>query len=61
MSALAHASLGAPGFEAEKKAAADRAKREIIEARRLQRETGCSWTAALRVARDRIRRSEAAK
>lgn len=48
MSRLAHATYGAPGFEAEKRAAAIQAQHEIKEAKRIQQQTGCTWSDALR-------------
>ena len=50
MSWLAHAALGAPGFVAEKRAALKEAQAVIDEARQIQRELGCAWTEALRLA-----------
>jgi hypothetical protein len=50
MSRLAHATYSAPGFAAEKAAQAAQAQHEIREAKRIQRETGCSWSEALRLA-----------
>lgn len=52
MSALAHTTYAAPGFEAEKRALAAQAQHEIREARRVQAQTGCTWTEALRIARN---------
>ena len=53
MSALAHAVYGASGFEAEKRALDAQTQHEITEATRLQTETGCTWSEALRLAADR--------
>jgi hypothetical protein len=50
MSRLAHATYAAPGFAAEKRAQAAQAQHEIREAKRIQAQTGCSWTEALRLA-----------
>lgn len=50
MSKLAHSTFAAPGFEAEKRAQASQAQHEILEAKRIQKETGCTWTEALRIA-----------
>lgn len=51
MSRLAHAALGAIGLDAEKRELADTAQREVAQAKRIQQQTGCSWTEALRIAR----------
>lgn len=53
MSRLAHTVYGAPGFKAEKRALAATAQHEVLEAKRIQQQTGCSWTEALRHARQR--------
>lgn len=53
MSRLAHAALGAPGFVAEKRAAHEESQAIIVEAKRIQREQGCTWTDALRIAERR--------
>lgn len=53
MSRLAHAALGAPGFVAEKRAAHEEAQAVIVEATRIQRELGCTWTEALRISERR--------
>ena len=50
MSRLAHAALGAPGFVDEKRAAHEEAQAVIVEAKQIQRELGCTWTEALRLA-----------
>lgn len=50
MSRLAHATYAAPGFEAEKRALDKVIQAEIREAQRIQRQTGCTWTEALRLA-----------
>ena len=50
MSRLAHAALGAPGLVAEKRAAHEEAQAVIVDAKQTQRELGCTWTEALRLA-----------
>lgn len=50
MSILAHATLAAPGFEAEKRDMTATAQIEISQAKRIQQMSGCSWTEALRIA-----------
>lgn len=50
MSRLAHAALGAPGFATEKRAAHEESQAIIVEAKRIQRELGCTWTEALHIA-----------
>lgn len=50
MSRLTHATYGAPGFEAEKRAAAKQDQHEIEEAKRIWRQTDCTWSEALRLA-----------
>ena len=50
MSAIAHATLAAPGFDAEKRAMATTAQHEIAQAKHIQQQTGCAWTEALRIA-----------
>lgn len=50
MSLLAHSTFGAPGFKAEKRDLDKRIQFEAREARRLQRELGCTRTEALRLA-----------
>lgn len=50
MSRLAHAALGAPGLAAEKRAAHEEAQAAVVEAKRIQRELGCTWTEALHIA-----------
>jgi hypothetical protein len=50
MSKLAHATYAAPGFAAEKKVLAEQAQHEVREAKRIQQQTGCTWTEALRLA-----------
>lgn len=50
MSILAHATLAAPGFDAEKRDLAATAQLEISQAKHTQAQTGCSWTDALRIA-----------
>ena len=47
MSILAHATYGAPRFDLEKHDLAKQAQQEIKEAKRLQKQTGCSWGDAL--------------
>ncbi|MBS0454040.1 MAG: hypothetical protein JSS14_22280 [Proteobacteria bacterium] len=51
MSLLAHATFGARGFQAERRALDARIQAEIVEAKRLQRELGCTWSEALRLAK----------
>lgn len=51
MSRLAHATLGAPGLKTEKREQAAQAQHEVVQARHIQQQTGCSWTEALRIAR----------
>lgn len=53
MSLLAHSTCGAPGFNAEKRALRRTAQHEIVEAKRVQARTGCTWTEALRIARNK--------
>lgn len=53
MSLLAHACLMARGFEAERRALDKRIQDEAMEARRIQRQLGCSWSDALRLARQK--------
>jgi hypothetical protein len=50
VSVLAHATYAAPGFDAEKRSLAAQAQREIVEAKRVQAQLGCTWTEALRIA-----------
>jgi hypothetical protein len=50
MSLLAHTTYGARGFEAEKRALNKRIQAEIIEAKRIQQQTGCKWGEALQLA-----------
>lgn len=50
MSLLAHATLGAPRMEADRRALDARIRHEVREAKRIQAEVGCSWTEALRLA-----------
>lgn len=50
MSLLAHSTYGAPGFNTEKRALLHTAQHEIVEAKRVQAQTGCTWTEALRIA-----------
>lgn len=52
MSLLAHSTCGAPSFDAEKRAMRYAAQHEIVEAKRVQAQTGCTWTEALRIARN---------
>lgn len=52
MSHLAHSTYAAPGFEAEKKALDKQIQAEIAEAKRIQQQTGCTWTEALRLAKE---------
>ena len=53
MSRLAHAALGAPGFATEKRAAHEESQAIIVEAKRIQRDLGCTWTEALHIAERR--------
>lgn len=55
MSLLAHSTCGAPAFDAEKRALRYRAQQEIAEAKRVQAQTGCTWTEALRIAHNWVR------
>ncbi len=50
MSLLAHATLGAPGLEPQKRALTNHIKAELAEAKRIQKQLGCTWTQALRLA-----------
>lgn len=52
MSRLAHATYAAPGLDmrARRKAMAPQIQREVVEAKRIQQQTGCTWTEALRLA-----------
>lgn len=50
MSILAHATLGAPGLQAEKRDAHNEIQAELREARRIRALTNCTWTEALRQA-----------
>lgn len=50
MNKIAHAVFGAPGFDTEKKDQANQAQHEIQEAKRIQRQTGCTWSEALKAA-----------
>jgi hypothetical protein len=50
MSILAHATYGASKFDAEKRDLDNRIQFEIAEARRIQQQTGCAWSDALRIA-----------
>lgn len=51
--ALLHAALIAPGMEREKKALLEQMQLEVRNAKRIQAQTGCSWTEALRAAATR--------
>lgn len=55
MSTLEHATYVAPGFDQEKRELGAIIQHEIIEAKRIQQETGCSWNEALRLAYQRGR------
>ena len=55
MSLLAHSTYGAPGFDAEKRALWHTAQHEITEAKRVQAQTGCTWTEALRIAHNQLK------
>jgi hypothetical protein len=59
MSILAHATAGAQSLELERRALADIAQHEIKEARRIQEQLRCSWTEALRLAYQHIRKESA--
>lgn len=59
MSLLAHATLSAPGLDAEKRALAAQSQHECREAARIQAQTGCTRTEALRLAADPIPESAA--
>ena len=50
MSLLAHLIYAAPRMDAEKRGLDARIQFEIREARRLQEQTGCTWTEALLMA-----------
>ena len=50
MNSLAHTTYGAQGFKAEKRALAELAQEEIQNAKCIQKQTGCTWTEALRLA-----------
>jgi hypothetical protein len=50
MSLLAHTTYGALGFSAQKDALVSQIQHEIKEAKRIQQQTECSWTEALRAA-----------
>lgn len=54
MSRLAHATLAAPGFEAEKRDMTATAQLEISQAKRIQQQSGCSWTEALLIAHAKL-------
>ena len=49
MSILAHATYGALRFDMEKRDLAKQAQQEIAEAKRIQKQTGCTWGDALRL------------
>lgn len=51
MCRLAHATYMAPGFKKEKQAQFRQGQHEIIQAKGIQKQIGCSWTEALRLAR----------
>lgn len=51
MSLLAHSTYAAPGFEVEKRNLHNVIQHETAEANRIQRDTGCSRTEALRLAK----------
>jgi hypothetical protein len=53
MSLLAHATFAAKGFDAEKRNLDRVIQDEIAEAHRVQRQVRCSWSEALRIARNR--------
>jgi hypothetical protein len=49
MSRLAHSTYAAPGFKPEKTNQKRNAQAEIIEAKKIQKQVGCSWSEALRL------------
>ena len=51
MSLLAHTTYGARGFAAEKRNLDKRIQAEIMEAKRIQKAAGCTWSEALRLAK----------
>lgn len=50
MSALAHATFGAPGFEREKRDLRRTVAARTVEAKRIQAERKCSFAEAMRLA-----------
>jgi hypothetical protein len=50
MSLLAHATYASRGFDIQKRNLDRRIKDETIEAKNIQKQTGCSWSEALRIA-----------
>lgn len=50
MSLLAHLVYGAPRMDVERKGLDARIQFEIREAQRVQTQTGCTWSEALRIA-----------
>ena len=53
MNKIAHSTFAAPSMSIEKKALADVIQAEIKEAKRIQVQTGCTWTEALKAAAKR--------
>jgi hypothetical protein len=54
MNAIAHSTFAAPLMTTEKKALDQVIQAEISEAKRIQAQTGCTWTEALKAAAKRI-------
>ena len=52
MSLLEQTTFAAPGFEAEKRPLDATIQAEIIEAKRIQQQTNCTWSEALYLARE---------
>lgn len=50
MSLLAHATYGAPRMEREKRNLTNHIAMELQEAKRIQKQLGCTWGVALRLA-----------
>ena len=50
MNKIAHSAAAAPGLTALKKALSETIQAEIKEAKRIQTQTGCTWTEALKTA-----------
>lgn len=51
MSRLTHATYAAPGFEIERRELDKTIRAETLEAKRIQREEGCTWAEAMRQVR----------